>query len=442
MEIIRALLIALTIVLPALAAQDEVYKSDTKNFFYKGSRKSLIDLSEQDVQEWLDFKSWKVERYIKDRVPDWRRKFYTQNFKERFGKVISCVGKCQLYRGTKFILGKTYSNIKEGDTIENLNNSYAWVYLFDGSMVRISPNTSVTFQEFNVSEKDFFVFIRINRGNVYVLSRNKTPPKAQNLRDTDSLFVSDIAKTLNANVAPPNYSIQGAFEAMLNAKKNEIKTFEKLKQEMIKNNKNIGTKNTKFFVVFPNGSLLSDKLNAEFFINPGAKSFFELRSDGSSNSDAIFFYRGYRKKESSVIEQSTVYQVSADGRELKTNDPDFFTFSKRILSRIQTILLIREKWIQKYSLPLFEKSLDPDKLAMQQGYRLWTGFERGGEFRKRIAFLVPYTRKRETGYLATLKNYNIRNQTEVKPLDFLPSEYFQRSLDDYARSLDRRKLRR
>lgn len=414
------------------------------SFYIKGRDKSLIDLEKQDLRKWLDLNTWKTERLLKDQNPGWKKNIYFQTHKERFGKMISCHGKCKIYRGRKYLYGGIYSNIIEGDDIETEENSYAWVFLYDGSLIRISPNSSVSFKEFNVGEKEFFVYIRINQGNVLTLSRDKNAPEKSPMRETDSLFSREILRVFDYAYLKRPRDPGDVFNELLSLKEREQQKYDFLKEQMEKNNQMIRGKDTKFLVVFPNGSLFSNSLNAEIFVNLGGESYFELRDNNQvgSNSNALFLYRGYRKKESSILEDSGVYRVSPDGRELLSLNIDFFKFSKSLVRRIPSILLVRERWIEKYSLGLFEKNLDYELLAKKEGYRLWSGFDNNGELSQRISFLNSFTRKRETGYLVSLEKYYTLKKINIPSFETLPESFFQRALDHYARSLDRRKLKR
>ncbi len=447
MEIMRLLLIGFTLlgISHSLGIQAKEVQSGNlkRGFFYKGGRKSIFEFENLDLQKWLDLKTWKVERALKDQNPEWRRKFQAQNFKENFGRVISCYKKCRVYRGRKYLYGQTYTRIKEGDSIETEDDSYAWIYLYDGSLIRVSPNTSIAFQEINISNNEFFVYLRINEGNLVVLSRDQNLLPENNKRQTDSLFLKDAEKILDfEDNKEERMTSQEVFQQMIGQNDTTLRLNKRVNTEIEKNNESLGQKDTKFFIVFPNGSLLSNNLNAEFFVNLGGKSYFELREARNRNSDALFFYRGYRKKESSILSDATVYEVSEDGRDLISKDKEFFKFSKSLVASIPSILLIRELWIRKYSKYLFSTDLDRFTLATQHGYRLWSGFEKGGELQKRLSWLAPYVRVRETGYLNTLRKYFRQRKIGVEEFSTLPNKFFQLSLDNYARSLDRRKLKR
>ena len=121
-------------------------------YFQGPQRKSVLEWKELDTDKWLSLKSWKVERKYKDKNKSWKENYRYYKAKEPIGRVISCIGKCQVFAGTNPYFIQSRSLIREGDEFETLKDSYAWIFLFDGSLIRISPETSVNFNEFNIGE--------------------------------------------------------------------------------------------------------------------------------------------------------------------------------------------------------------------------------------------------------------------------------------------------
>ena len=61
----------------------------------------------------------------------------------------------------------------EGDILETKATGACWVVLLDGALLRISPRSSISLSEVMFNESSFNAFIRLNRGEVYFLSRSK-----------------------------------------------------------------------------------------------------------------------------------------------------------------------------------------------------------------------------------------------------------------------------
>ena len=156
--------------------------------YFKDHRRSLIQWKELDHKEWLSFKKWKEEYEKREKFPPWERLKRERSLKERVGYVVDCRGECFLYRG----LGKNKiqfkSTVREGDEIQTKKDSYLWLFLMDGTMVRVSPQTSLTMREINISPNEVFLHARINFGNVLWLSREGSFFDERSERETDALF--------------------------------------------------------------------------------------------------------------------------------------------------------------------------------------------------------------------------------------------------------------
>ena len=166
------------------------------------SYKTQDGLSEEDIkriinnevlEKWLKDKVKEVykeekEREIKDRFASWENLKRERELKERVGHVLDCRGKCLLFRG----LGKNKiqfkSTLKEGDEIQTFKDSYLWFFLLDGTMVRLSPLSSITLKEINLTEKEVFIHARVNFGNLLWLSRDDVGFSEIKQRETDTLF--------------------------------------------------------------------------------------------------------------------------------------------------------------------------------------------------------------------------------------------------------------
>ena len=142
-----------------------------------------------EPSDWLNFDYWKKASKLKDEVQKWETILQEKRLREIMGRVVECVGDCRLFRGRGFNSTNYRSSIREGDELITLGDSYAWIFLMDGTLVRVSPDTSVTFKEFNVGKKEFFVHIRVNSGNVVYMNRSRSPLKEVTDRETDQIFL-------------------------------------------------------------------------------------------------------------------------------------------------------------------------------------------------------------------------------------------------------------
>src|SRR5690606_11019760 len=126
---------------------------------------------------------------LKDLEPEWRRNLRQRGLAEDSGRSLECVGDCKLYRGDGAAQLRLRSRVIEGDELETGADSDAGLFLMDGSMVRVSPNTSVTFKAINISEKAVFHHARLNYGHALWISRQKEKFPENGLKETDALFL-------------------------------------------------------------------------------------------------------------------------------------------------------------------------------------------------------------------------------------------------------------
>lgn len=143
---------------------DEVEK-DVKPL--KGQTYSLIPWSTLDPEEWLSIHNWRDEREIKDKNPDWKVRLRDDRQLELVGKIIKCSGECPVYRGVDGVLGQHLTRLVEGDELQTGKDSVAWVYLMDGTLLRVGPSSSVAMQEINWAKGEVFYHISLNRGHAY-----------------------------------------------------------------------------------------------------------------------------------------------------------------------------------------------------------------------------------------------------------------------------------
>ena len=133
----------------------------------KGQTKSRFDWQKLDSEDFLNYVLWKrklEEKGEYDPIIDKR-------YKEILGKVLACVGKCYLSRGRGRSQLNFLSTLREGDEVQTGLDSYLWIYLMDGSLVRMAPRSAISLKEINISKDDIFVHVKLNRGLFYWRSK-------------------------------------------------------------------------------------------------------------------------------------------------------------------------------------------------------------------------------------------------------------------------------
>ena len=149
---------------PIAAAMKLTEKTDYDISLLKDRSRSLIRWD--DPSAALDIRRWINERDMRDLEPGWKVRQRLAAQPERVGKVISCIGDCQIYRGLFPNRARWLSRVEEGDEIHTGVNSYVWLSLIDGTLVRIAPESSVSFLEVNITPDEVFFQARLNQGYV------------------------------------------------------------------------------------------------------------------------------------------------------------------------------------------------------------------------------------------------------------------------------------
>lgn len=408
----------------------------------KGQNHSTIDWEGQDPKEWLDIDRWLADRAAKDSVPDWKIRIRLNTHKELVGKVLKCVGTCQSFRGTKPIAISHLSQVKEGDEIQTGKDSNLWIYLMDGTLVRLSPETSVSFNEINFTKTKAFYVLRLNQGHFYwhhrvneILPHNPSP-------QTDQVSLPLMVREANIDYFERTiYQKQDELQRFLNLSEGDSKASEHLTEklnEYKKNNKEkMATIQNHVLVVAPNYTL--DVINTSFdaLYSPNDKGHFKRRDDlveiEGIERQFKLHSRGYANDSVQDITTSNWMVMDVEGKSLQeaSEASPHLSILELVTKRISSLELAGEIWLQKYSLPVVDALSDEAKLATDYGYRLW-----GEDINPRIAFLHEYTRRVETTNLKSLERLvkELTAKGDFKPL-IIDEKFYVKALETYVKSI-------
>ena len=340
---------------------------------------------------------------------------------EKVGYVIDCVGECRLYRGLGFSKVGHLSTVREGDELLTSPGSYLWLYLLDGTMMRMSPNGSVTLKEINIGIKENFLYARLNAGNILWWSRQSNTFKANDFKETDTLFLPLSLYEAKGRSLKAKLDEDDLF-AFLETLDDHAQKFDRL-NSLIRESNEVFSKPTLSFLVFPNGSVVGKNIVAEFVVLTGNKSYFKQRTTEQiglagevDQPELNFYYRGFNKKDNYFVEPGRWYEVGAKGRTvLSAENPSRFAIGEFLTRNIPTILIARELMFQKYS-SFFHKRYSGKSLARRFGYRLWGSSEKAGDdLELRIKFLTEYTRRIETTNLLVAEQFKKKLEKEGDP---------------------------
>ncbi len=422
-----------------IGPEEQIQKPERVRF--KGHKVSRIPWSKLAPDEFLDFSLWKKAAALKEREPNWQRNIIEREMREFVGRVLECVGSCRVYRGLGFANVNYKSAIREGDEIITMANSYLWVYLFDGTLLRLSPESSVSFKELNIGLKENFLHARIDSGNVLWLSRYSHKFEVQKHKETDTIFLPLDYFEANLKTKRPVIDEDNLFSLLEEDQGTQFK-YERLNRLIEENNETIFKKPTYSYLVFHNGTVFGKNLSAEFIVLIGDKSYLKLRGQkqlklqgGIDFSKAIFYFRGFENRDERELELDRWYEIGEKGRQVSEYEQkQRFSVGEFLTSNIPTIFIARELMAKRYS-PFAHDSMTSKELALNFGYRQWTSIEEGsdGDLERRVAYLKEYTRRSETMNLLVGEQFRrkLKKRGEsLKKYTYGP-HFYSRAIHDY-----------
>lgn len=414
-------------------------KIDVDGYVYKGQGKSLINWK-MTHHMWLDFNKWKEQRTARDTMPEWKVKLREAQHVESIGRVIKCYGICNVFRGRNDINADYMSRIYEGDELITSEDSYAWVALADGSVFRISPKSSITFNEINIGVKDYFYFVRLNHGHIHWQIRKTGKYQEKNLAETDLMFYPFMLAEVNREYySRIEYNMMDQDDRLLyQTRKNpgHVLQYKRLNELLAENAEVLNKKNIKVFMVTANSSYLIENSHFDLFYATNGESKFRFKKnlEGFEDQDkrkakVTALLRGYNNRIETILSENTWYKVNRKGKSIDESDfSDQFKTIELFTKRTPSIHLAREFIIRKNFKHLLYDGNDPAVMATKYGYRLWD--EDGKEFAQRYAYLKEYTRRVETTNITSMAKTFKDRKTE----DF-DSSYYHRAISLHMKKL-------
>ncbi|HLE09615.1 MAG: hypothetical protein A2504_07170 [Bdellovibrionales bacterium RIFOXYD12_FULL_39_22] len=335
-----------------------------------------------NYQEWIDFNQWSKEREQKDLNPQWRIFQRYLALHEVAGRIIGAVGDCRIYRDDGYFHPSFNSYVREGDDIITSAHSLLWIFLMDGTLVRLSPLTHLNLREINVGQQEILLHAKITRGNMLWLSRKQHLFPESKDRETDGLFLP-----LAFEEANPAWQ-----ESLENL---NLEHSKKLNQLIIENNQIFRDKKSYSLIVLPTGYYWGEETQAEFIVLDGSNSYLKNRSakffnpglgdldsseissnlsTSSAQQQPSFTIFGDETFTTTPLKVDTWYQVAYDGTSISEENFDNdqrFHFSEFPTRRLNSIFVARELMLKKYSSPLFRPQISAKELAEEMGFKLW-----------------------------------------------------------------------
>ncbi|MBL6989742.1 MAG: hypothetical protein ISR65_08185 [Bacteriovoracaceae bacterium] len=387
---------------------------------YYGHERSLIDWKRINPEHWVDLVRWKKQRKFRDKTSSWALLNRDRLLREHVGRILECFGKCKIYSGQHYSLGQYRSLIRERDTVITDENSYAWIYLMDGTMVRLSPRSNVAFLEINFGSRETFLYVRITSGDVVWLSRQNHTLTPSDKKETDALFLPLSLDAANYKLPKVDIDVDNMGQSIwsMDAKTRNQNKYHVLNKFIAQNNYLIGDRVTRSLLVTPNGTLYGTNLYMHLVVLPFGNLYYRSRPPGiynlqhlvpghsQYNQQSISFYkRGQGADGNTEIIDNSWHKVLTTGDstvELSENENKRLAHSEFLTRRIPTILTGRELMLKRYSLGMLKIGVTTQSLAELAGYRMWQidHINKFNEITQRTNFLLTHTDNVETQRLA------------------------------------------
>lgn len=413
---------------------------------FKDQKQSTTKWGEVDINAFLSLKDWKDLRSERDQVPEWETIAREHSNREIIGRFFQCVGNCRIDRGQGFFKPSYRTALYEGDEIQTIKDSYAWIFLFDGTMVRLSPESSINLNELNIGVKENFINARINAGNIVWLSRNEALFEETNIRETDVLFFPLAMYEAQPTPDRKPYVEDNLIE-MIEEKQTVLNQFKKLNILIAENNLLTHSKPTYAFIVASNVTLMGYNPSLEIVSLLGGKTYFKKRSPqflglkkDSPEEDVVVQMRGFENTTLTAIEADKWLVMDEKGRSLTTAEENTYWLSmgELITRRIPSLMVARELLLSKYSKFAFREKYDPVALAQKDGYRLWGLLKSENPNKKhdlelRLDFLKEYFRRIETSNLVVSARFAERMKERgesIKSMEY-GNYFFIKALETY-----------
>jgi hypothetical protein len=403
----------------------------------KGQRRSLIKWENLDPDEWSDIQRWINERTLKDEIPDWKLRLRQGHQVQGLGRILHCQGECEVHRAHLKISPQYLSRIQEGDELRTGVNSSGWLFLFDGTLLRIGPKSSVTLQEISWSDKEVLHLIRLNQGHVFWHPRENGDHPKDFSPQTDAISLPIRLREANQQWFERNvYQDQSDQLRQLEIGSLEEKAIN-LQIQKINQLRQLRSQNplpaSKVMMVAPNATIVAHNQSLDFLYYPGGRAFFRARSSG----ELKLSLRGYLDTDIHLVSEMNWFEVDPVGRQWKKiqNPEGKLEITELITRRIRTMELARELWINNYTIPIVNDLANPQKMAQDHGILTWPGAQQ----LERYNFLQEYTRRIETTQLRSLQNLLTKMGHEGDKFSKeLNDDHYQAAIKSYLLQLKQR----
>ena len=400
-------------------------ESGESKFVWASKKELLTDLSKNDLyfeydkpKDQLSLKKWLERQKIIDSGSGLIVKENLKVKKPILGKVIKCVSECMIFRGEFQIGVKAGNLIFQGDTLETTKDGQLWVYLVDGTVARLSSNTSISFSEFKFNEESMLFFIRQNYGEAYVLMRDFENLPSQSGQESDLSFLPilssrDMLKVFKAD----GHDLSSLRQRISRRKYNGVKS--NYSHHIFFRGQKISSN---ILWVTPKGDYLAKEGEFHFIVGDLGSVRFWINADNSKVQ-----LRGLKENDQDV-ERNSWYVFGENGESIEKDEKgNEIGWPMRLMTKnISSVLIKREELFAAYS-----KVYLNARYLTDLKYRL--NYLSNEFLKRRVKFLKDFVRRSET--IALKNRSQLKKSFGQKPFSW--SSYYQdyHALDLYLQRL-------
>ena len=160
-------------------------------FQYEASLRAEVEFGLDDrIARMLSWSWWEAENRKAEMPKANLEVSFLEN--EKMAAAIQCLGRCRNFFGRSSYPIVPYTFIREKDVVKTGKQSFLWLYLANGALMRMAPESSVSFYEINLGKENILYHFRVNKGGVQILTKQKLNEEKNPLNLTDSLFLKQI----------------------------------------------------------------------------------------------------------------------------------------------------------------------------------------------------------------------------------------------------------
>ena len=391
----------------------------------KGQGEFYHNFETMDVDRWLDRKQWlKSLKYTEKQ----KREEIERDYREEVGRVITCIGSCRLERGEGSYELSYRSLIIEGDTIETAKDSYLWVALKNGNLLRLSSLSKLQIPEVNLTSKRAHFAMVLVRGFIHHIDRRDDPIFAgDGLIDTDTIIFP-----LRYKPANMEYYYYKKYKKISRSNHTREELFKLYRDEKSKADQFNGSNfSREYFIHTPHGDFMVE--NTSFMMSFQAKTGAYWKHglvEGVVQPAKVQLRKAKAFEE--TLSSHKWYVVSrGEVREKPELDKEFLG-EKYLVERGIAVRLVRDHFFNKYFSGLFKNLAANKRIATAaQGAKIWSI----DELDKRIQYYKEF-------YHFMGRRW-IQHADKLGPkMAFIPSRYFnKKAMQNVVSNLVELKLR-